>query len=143
MLPTDPPAQVKKIINREYIDFNALLSDSSSVTPGSYFIEMDPSSHYTTLSLIPRPSQHKIMFFLGSWLLACNNFLRAFSFYHTETTPQLMFYQSMICQYAHQYMFEDVQTFDLNFRIRLANGRGTVRWDRHDPEFRGPFSLFV
>ena len=69
MLPTIPPAQVRKIINREYIDFNALLPDSFSVTPGSYSIEMDPSSQDTTLYLIPRPSQHKIKyFFLGSWL---------------------------------------------------------------------------
>ena len=138
MLPTIPPAQVRKIINREYIDFNALLPDSSSVTPGSYSIEMDPSSQDTTLSLIPRPSQHKIKDFF-SWLLAWNNFLRAYSFYHAEMTPQLMFYQSMICQYAQQYVFEDVQTFDRNFRIRIANGRGTVRWDRHDPELVARF----
>ena len=46
---------------------------------------MDPSSHDTTLSLISRSSQYKIIFFF--WLLAWNNFLCAYSLYHAEMTP--------------------------------------------------------
>ena len=49
--------------------------------------------------------------------------------------PQLLFYQSMICQYAQQHVFEEVQTFDRNFRIRIANGKDYgLRWDHFDHE---------
>ena len=139
MHPAVQPAQLKKIKNREYVDFNLLLPNSS-VTPGSYSVHVDPLSSptdtdgTTTLSLVPRTGHNKIIDFF-SWLLAWNNFMRTYIFYHPEMAPQLLFYQSMICKYVQQHIFEEVQTFDRNFRIRIANGKEYgLRWDRFDHE---------
>ena len=141
MLPTVPPAQLKKIINRENTDFNLLLSDSS-VTPGSYSIEINSNTdrcNYSTLSLVPKSASKKIQDFF-SWIQAWNNFMRAYVFHFPEMSYQLMFYQSIICQYAQQYVFEDVLEYDRNFRIRIANGHSLgLRWDRHDPELVARF----
>ena len=55
-------------------------------------------------------------------------------------SSQLLYYQSMICQYASQYIFDDVLLFDRNFRIRIANGlRQGLRWDRYDNELVARF----
>ena len=133
MHPAIQPAQLQKIKKREYIDFNLLLPDSS-LTPGSYSIQVDPACSATTLSLVPRTAHNKITDFF-SWLLAWNNFMRTYIFYHPEMAPQLLYYQSMICQYAQQYLFEEVYTFDRSFRIRVANGKEFgLRWDRFDQE---------
>ena len=46
-------------------------------------------------------------------------------------SSQLLYYQSMICQYAQKFTFEDVYTFDRNFRMRLDNNK-FLRLDRHE-----------
>ena len=53
-------------------------------------------------------------------------------------TAQLFYYQSMIFQYANQYVFEDVYTFDHNYRMRLAHNNN-LRGDRHDLELVAKF----
>ena len=45
MIPTVSPAQLKKIINSEYFDFNLLLPDSL-MTPGIYPVEMNSDTNH-------------------------------------------------------------------------------------------------
>ena len=54
-------------------------------------------------------------------------------------SSQLLYYQSMMCQYAQQFTFEDAYTFDRNFRMRLANNNKFLRWDRHYQELVAKF----
>ena len=138
LLPNIMPSQVEKIKRREYIDFNLLLPESAS-TPTGFALHVNPDSvgEDSGLSLIPRSMKVKLIDF-HSWLIAWNNFMRTYVFFYPDMTAQLMFYQSMICQYAQQYVFEDILAFDRSFRIRVANGRAFgLRWDRYDQDLVG------
>ena len=65
ILPTIPPGQVKEIIKQECIDFNALLPDSFSVTPGSYSKEIVIQHYRSYLAL---STQNKRFVFFASML---------------------------------------------------------------------------
>ena len=56
----------------------------------------------------------------------------------TLMSSQLLYYQSVIYQYVQQLNFEDVYTFDRNFRMRLANNK-FLHWDHHDQELVAKF----
>lgn len=139
MLPPVLSTQMEKIKKREYIDFNLLLPESSAMPPG-YSIHMDSEATMeddSGISLVPRSIKVKVTDF-HTWTLAWNNFMRTYVFFFPEMSGELMFYQSMICQYAHQYAWEEVSTFDREFRIRMANGRTYgLRWDRYDHDLVG------
>ena len=130
------PSLVKKIKNREFINFDLLLPQTTAATPGEYSVQFqsDGSNSTTALSLIPKTSSNTIKVHdFSLWLVAWNNFMRTYIHFFPLMAPQLAFYQSMICQYAHRYNFDEVYTFDRNFRARTASSP-LFRWDRLDPE---------
>ena len=139
--PPVQPTLAKKIQNGEFINFDLLLPQSTPASsPNDFAIRIQQGDAYdgTALSLVPRSQTRSKIFDFYTWLLAWNNFMRTYVQAYPLLTPQLLYYQSMICQYANQYVFEDVYTFDRNYRMRLANNNN-LRWDRHDLELVAKF----
>ena len=135
------PAVVKKIKNREFINFDLLLPHNSAASPGEYSVQFQPDGPNSdaALSLVPKSSSNSIKVHeISLWLVAWNNFMRTYIHFFPLMAPQLAFYQSMICQYFHRYVFEEVYTFDRNFRARIASS-DLFRWDRLDPELAAQY----
>ena len=140
--PAISPKLAKKIIKREYINFDLLLPDSTPAAPGQFSFSVQQSDQEeaaTAVKVTPQQaSSRSRVHDLSTWLLAWNNYMRTFVHHQPHMAPQLLFYQSMITQYAHTYVFDEVCVFDRNFRMRMTECP-TLRWDRYDLELAARF----
>ena len=80
----------------------------SSIEP-SYQLSLSCRS---ALKIQPTAAKAKITN-LSQWMEAWNNFLLATSHFHRHLWPEMLAYQSKICQYASKFPFSLVMQFDM------------------------------
>ena len=137
ILPAVPQKIQQQIKNGEFINFNQLLPSASPISTDDYAIKInqEPSSGLNaSISLVPRHQRQPKICDFNSWLTAWNTFIRCTTFYHPHLTSQLLYYQTMISQFASQYHFNAWFTFDKLFRYRIAQQPSSLRWDYFDEE---------
>ena len=126
-MPPIPRAEIDKIRNGEFVNFDNLLPNHNPVNQDEYtFKEVGGS-----ITLVPkRQNKPKVLTF-NSWMLAWTVFFRAYSQFWPHRTQELIAYQGIICNFATQYSFTSILVYDRLFRLRLAQDQ-TLSWSRVD-----------
>ena len=97
-----------------------------------YSFKVNPGAN-ASVTLVPKTQSRSEVFYLSAWLTAWNIYLRRGMIFHPHLTTQLMYYQSLICQFASQYTFAAWSTYDRLFRYQLTHNPG-LGWDRLDDD---------
>ena len=113
------------------MDLNTLTSAHmfaplSSIEP-SYQLNLSSKS---ALSIQPTAAKAKITN-LSQWMEAWNNFLPATLHFHPHLWPEMLVYQSKICQYASKFPSSLVMQFDMIVHRALSLDM-SKRWDERN-----------
>ena len=134
-----PPVTARlreKIVNGEFVDFNALLPKamfSGTQTPEvtkSFTVQLSPGND----DLLVRPSQtsKKISSF-QSWMEAWNIYLAIIVDHDPSRAPALIAYQRIITSASNNHPLSAWLNYDIRFRT-LAASNPSVRWDTRENE---------
>ncbi|XP_057312908.1 uncharacterized protein LOC130654361 isoform X2 [Hydractinia symbiolongicarpus] len=135
-LPAVPKAVLEKIKRLEYVNLELLLPPSlnSSFVPddeGEYDLNVRTADGVPRLSLSRNVSGRSRIKDFASWCLAWSNYLRCLIYFYPHLATQLVTYQTLVTQFANQYVFSAVCAFDKLHRLQLAND-SLQRWDQLD-----------
>ena len=114
-----PAPQLEKIKRCMYIDLNTLTSVHMFAPLSS--IELSYQLNFSSksaLSIQPTAAKAKITN-VCQWMEPSNNFLLATLNFHPRLWPEMLVYQSRMCQYASKFPFSLVMQFDLIVRRAL------------------------
>ena len=128
-LPEKVLTQIKK---GEFVNFDSLLPSTTPLSMDEYSFKVNPGAN-ASVTLVPMAQSRPKDFYLSSWLTAWNIYLCCVMIFHPHLTTQLMYYQSLICQFASQYIFATWSTYDRLFRYQLAHNPG-LGWDCLDDD---------
>ena len=136
-LPPLPKRALDRIKQGEYVNFDTLLPPSSLSGSTVSSLPMDDAGEYDIsvrsvdgsprISFSQAKGKGKIKDY-NSWSLAWSIYLRCMVQFFPRLIHQLVSYQSYIAQFATQYMFSAIYTFDQLHRLNLANDPGR-KWD--------------
>ena len=132
--PPITPTQLKKIENREFVDFADLLPENQASSLSSFFdkptIEIDANG---TLTHKDHKTKRTKVNSFHRWCSAWCIFAQAHLHFHPEDFFQLFSYHALMVQHVSQYKFEACYAYDNAFRIMIQS-------ERHVPGF--PFRTF-
>lgn len=132
-LPPVPKQVLEKIKQGEFINFDTLLPSNTPSSTDEYTLKVSPGLD-ASVTLVPRSQARPKVNDFSSWLSAWNVYLRCMSFYFPHLINQLIYYQSLICQFASQYTFAAWSTYERLFRYRMAANPNILTWDRLDDD---------
>ncbi len=126
---------IKAIQNKEYIDFNSLLSTSlynSNLKPRLVTFTLyrsSPSDH--SISVNPAGTFKPKVTNFSAWLEGWNIFIQAMVNFHQELAADLLSYQEAICSWQRIYPAHAWLEYDTAFCMALGLNKG-FSWDRID-----------
>ena len=139
-LPPLPSVVLDQIKQSKFINFDLLLPPSiTSSAPDSYAIQVESNHSNPTISLVPGNKNRPKVTDFYSWSMAWSTYMQAMAFYHPESLPDLIMYQSIITRFASQYAFSAWSVYDRLFRYRAASDPATS-WAEVDDTL---FNLYV
>ena len=133
--PSLPPLPEKlrtKIMKRDYVDFNDLLSDNMYPHP-SYASSQD---HFTlalkdatTLAFVPSQRKKRRIDGLSSWLEAWNVYSRTILSLFPQLAPDLLAYQDQMCKFSQKFKASAWLMYDTAFRYMAASNL-SIAWGK-------------
>lgn len=137
-LPPIPKRFLDKIKSREYVNFDALLPPSPHSSVLCTSLPMDDLGEFDlniqNVDGAPKVSLSQKMAGKGkvqdfnSWVSAWTTYMRCMVWFYPHLVQQMLAYQTFISQFASQYAFASVYTYDQLHRLQLANNH-SHRWD--------------
>ena len=124
-LPSLPQKLHNKIIKREYIDVNDLLSSNlypvhSSATSNNFTLALNPQDT-STLAFGPTQQRKRRIDGLSSWMEAWNVYLRTLLASYPHLAPDLLAYQAQICKFSRKFKSTAWLMYDTAFRHMAAS----------------------
>ena len=133
--PSVPPLPEKlrtKIIKREYVDFNDLLSHKMYPHPSyassqdHFTLALNPQDA-TTLAFVPSQRKKRRINGLSYWLEAWNVYLRTILSHFPQLAPDLLAYQDQICKFSRKFKASAWLMYDTAFRYMAASNL-SIAW---------------
>jgi len=127
-LPAVPPNVIDRIRRSEFhLNLNLLLPSSNLHRP-AYQFSIDKSDPSKVVMSLQSSSSTTRVTDLSTWFLAWSAFLQIMLIYRGQLSDQLIRYQLLIAQFAHQLDFAACYAYDQGFRAFMSNNPGS-RWD--------------
>lgn len=133
-----PDKWAHKILRGEYVDFDCLLSECSSLFVGAndsagasegYQLSLD--TNRSEISIV-RKQQRRRVSNIATWLEAWSMYARTTATGNPSRSPELFGYQTLIAQAAAKFTTGAWLQYDKAFR-RMAAREASVRWDSVEP----------
>ena len=133
-LPPLPEKLRSRILKREYVDFNELLSDNMYPHPAyassqsNFTLAINPQDS-TSLTFVPSHRRKCRIDGLSSWLEAWNVFVRTLLSHFPQLAPDLLAYQDQICKFSHKFKASAWLMYDTAFRY-MAASNSSLAWSK-------------
>ena len=133
-LPPLPEKLRSRILKREYVDFNELLSDNMYPHPAyassqsNFTLAINPQDS-TSLTFVPSHRRKRRIDGLSSWLEAWNVFLRTLLSRFPQLAPDLLAYQDQICKFSRKFKASAWLMYDTAFRY-MAASNSSLAWSK-------------
>ena len=136
-LPPLPENIVRRIRSGKFVPFDQLVPHSTYVD-SSDGVELFAHPQPNGLVFTPKSKNKAKVVDFFSWSVAWSVFALYHAVFFAGTAIQLMGYHNRAAELASQYSWENFQTYDSQFRQKMANDRkvGALRWDRIDEDLR-------
>jgi len=132
IVPGLPKSVIDKIRNGEFVNFDMLLPNRAPIQTDEYTFKIVGGSA-PSVALVPNTQKKPKVTDFTSWMVAWNNFLKCFTFFHPHRVQELIRYQAIICDFANQYTFSAWSTYDRMFRYQVASNL-ELSWSKIDDD---------